>query len=251
MKTNEEFLREVYGKRDMAVKKRKKQMAFAATAVCAVLCIGAAATAGMLEENGVNKFSLITEIEQGGFLNKNSNESYSGEIEAEESFQTNGGQAEIQEGVTEVSDCFAYLTKDDSEIAEGVTEAAIEGIADKQFANESVEGELVSTVLFEEDVVQGNLVVETTAVPQEIIDAESETTTAAPPKAPKPSTEKIVETAYDFIPEEERIYIIKESAEVTVKKYNDGRHEYVVYFSTTQDKYMGVRLDSGLNPVPF
>ena len=37
MKTNEEFLQGVYGKRDAIVKKRKKQMAFAATAVCAVL----------------------------------------------------------------------------------------------------------------------------------------------------------------------------------------------------------------------
>ncbi len=251
MKTNEEFLREVYGKRDRVVKKRKKQMAFAATAVCAVLCIGAAATAGLLDENGVNKFSLITEIEQDGFLNKNGNESYSGEIEAEDVFSADGNQTEVQEAVTEATYCFGYLTKDNAEIAEGVTEIAIEGVIDKQLANENAEGVLSSTEAVEEATVQGNLVIETTAVPQDIIDAESETTTAAPPKAPKPSNEKIVETAYNLIPEGERVYIIKESAEVTVEKYNDGRHEYVVYFSTTQDKYMGVRLDSELNPVPF
>ena len=248
MKTSEEFLQGVYVKRDKIVKKRKKQMAFAATAICAVLCISVVAISGLLGEN--NAIDKLTEIEQGSFWNKNGNEYHSGEIKAEDGVLAQDNQAEGQVE-NAVSDCFGYVTMVDDGITEYVTEVAIEGVLDKPYANESIKEELVETEIVEAISVQENLIVETTAVLQDIIDAESETTTAAPPRAPKPSNDKIIETAYNLIPEGERVYIIKESADVTVQKYNDGRHEYVVYFSTTQDKYMGVRLDSGLNPVPF
>ena len=74
-------------------------------------------------------------------------------------------------------------------------------------------------------------------------------TMPAPSKEPMASTEEIVEAAYSGIPEEERIYVIKDSANATVTRYADGRQEYEVGFQTTQDKYIKVRLDSELNPI--
>jgi hypothetical protein len=242
VKTNEEFLQGVYVKRDALVKKRKKRMAFTATAVCAALCITAAATAGMLGDNGVKKFSFITEIEQGSFLNKNGNESYSGKLNAAE----NGGdkiQPEKPESTTAIS--YILLVGDDADVPEIATEIAIEGVTG---VPESFDGAEIEEGLSEE-ISQGNSVLEsTTAVVKDPY--ADETTTAAPARPPKPTTQEIIDAAYNVFTEEERVNVIKETGHSTVKKYNDGSHEYEVWFHTVQDKYVGVRLDAELNPIP-
>ena len=244
MKTSEEFIKEIYGKRDAIIKKRKKQTAFAATAVCAVLCVSVALTANVFSGDGINKFSLITEIEQGGFFNKNGNETQTGELNAL------NGDANEQElpPEPESTTCpeLYFIIEDNAETAEVATEISFEeGVADVPFGYETQESEEGLS----DGVNSNNGVLESTTA---VVKAENddETTTAAPPRPPKPTTEQIIEAAYNVFPEEEREYVIKETANSMIKKYNDGRHEYEVWFHTVQDKYVGVRLDAELNPIP-
>lgn len=246
MKTNEEFLQGVYGKRDAIVKKRKRQMAFAATAVCAALCIGAAATAGILgEKNNINK---STEIERANNMASNAN---SGEYN-----EVHGGYNEkiehlYPEIVTNLDDYTIDGALANELVAEGyipeiVTEIAIEG----NFGYDGKESEDGVAEGVEAVTMQGNPVIEPgTQYANNGSNGEVKATMPAQPKDPMPSTEEIVEAAYNAIPQEEREFVIKDSANATVTRYADGKQEYDVGFKTTLDEYWKVKLDSNLNPV--
>lgn len=243
MKTNEEFLQGVYGKRDAIVKKRKKQMAFAATAVCAVLCIGAAATAGIFGgENNINK---STEIEREKNMASNVNSGKYHEV--------NGGYNEkaehlYPEKVTNLDDYYVVDPESFSKIAEEiiVTEIAIEGVS----GVDGAEGEIGIAEGVEVVTMQGDAVIEPgTQFANNGNNGEVKATMPAPSEKPMPSTEEIVEAALGAIPEDEKVYIIKDSAEATVTRYADGKQEYAVGFRTTQDSYVVVKLDSELNPI--
>ncbi len=248
MKTNEEFLQGIYGKRDVLVKKRKKRMAYTATAVCAALCVAAAVTANVFDGNGVNKTGMTTEIEQGGFMNRNENEAISGELNASHNDSDDKVQPEKGELITFVEN-YTFLTEDIARPVEISTGVNVDGNADKQFAyNEEIEGEAGIPEGVEAVTEQNDLAVEQTTQAVVKVDDLTEST-AAPPKAPKPTTQEIIDKAYSVIPEGEREFVIKESANSTVRKYNDGRVEYEVYFRTTQDKCVGVKLDLELNPL--
>lgn len=251
MKTNEEFIRGVYGKRDALVKKRKKRMAFTATTVCAVLCVAAAITANVFDDNGINKFSLTTEIEQGGFMNKNGNEAHSGQLKAEYNETADKIQTETPESVTKVPQDYSLLNEDSALMPEIATEIAIEGVPEgaSGYDGETIESGVADNI-GETVTMNGSAVIEpATEVHKNGNTNEIKPTMPAPSKEPMASTEEIVEAAYSVIPEEERIYVIKDSANATVTRYADGRQEYEVGFQTTQDKYIKVKLDSELNPI--
>lgn len=264
MKTNEEFLKGVYGKRDALVKKQKKRMAFTATAVCAVLCVAAALTANTFGDNNIGKISKSTEIEQGGYMNPNDREAISGELKAE--INEVPSNKIYPEKTTEA---FTFAVESYSAVvdnAEGVPEIATE-IAVEVFTEIAVEGDFGYDGSETEDGVAenveiitmpGNAVVEPAEPSSEahkngdVVEGEtalSKPTMPAPPKAPMYSTEEIVEAAYNAISEENKQYVIKESANATVTRNADGTQEYEVGFKTTLDEYWKVKLDSELNPV--
>ena len=256
MKTNEEFIQGVYGKRDAIVKKRKKQMAFTATAVCAVLCVAAAITANMFGGSDIDKMSKTTEIEHGGYMNRNAHEAISGELKAETNEVPDNKL--YHEASTEA---FTFVVESYSAVienAEGVPEIATEIALEGDFGYDGSETEDGVAENIEVITTPGNAVVAPTEPSSEVhkngnvIEGETaipKPTMPAPPKTPMYSTEEIVEAAYSVIPEEERIYVIKDSANATVTRFADGRQEYEVGFQTTQDKYIKVKLDSELNPI--
>lgn len=252
MKTNEEFIRGVYGKRDALVKKRKKRMAFTATAVCAVLCVAAAITANVFDDSGkLSKFSLTTEIEQDGFMNKNDSEAQSGQLKAEYNYTEYNVESEQPEAFTKVPQDYSVLTDDNVRLPEIVTEIAIEGVPEgaSGYDGETTESGIADNI-GETVTMNGSAVIEpaTEGLKNGNTD-EAKPTMPAPSTEPMPSTEEIVEAAYSVIPEEEREFIIKDSANATVTRYADGKQEYEVGFQTTQDKYIKVKLDSELNPI--
>lgn len=249
MKTNEEFIQGVYGKRDALVKKRKKRMAFTATAVCAVLCVAAAITANFFDDNNLTKFSHTTEIKQGGFMNQNGNEAHSGQLKAENKY-SDKVQSEKTEAFTKVPQDYSLLNEDNALMPEIATEIAIEGVPEGVAGYDGEKEEGGAEYAGETVTMNGSAVIEpATEVHKNGNTNEVKPTMPAPLKEPMASTEEIVEAAYSVIPEEERIYVIKDSANATVTRYADGRQEYEVGFQTTQDKYIKVKLDSELNPI--
>lgn len=265
MKTNEEFLQGVYVKRDALVKKRKKRMALATTAVCAVLCVAAAITANVFDKNGIAKIRETTEIEQSGFMNQNDKELYSGELKEEYNILTDKLQPEkATETVTMSAEGNAVMNEDGLFVPETVTEIALEieqngnlGYDNSGSPPEKVESEENTSAEVEELTVQDGSVITPAVPPTEELKsnasvegelAVSKPAMPAPPETPDHSTEEIVEAAVNAIPEEEREFIIKDSAESTVTRYADGKQEYTVYFRTTLDEYWVVKLDSELNP---
>ncbi len=260
MKTNEEFIQGVYGKRDAIVKKRKKQMAFTATAVCAVLCVAAAITANMFGGSDIDKMSKTTEIEHGGYMNQNAHEAISGELKAETNEVPDNKlyHEASTEAFTFVVESYSAVIENAEGVPEIATEIALEVDSDDQFNADGAEGEMGVAENIEVITTPGNAVVAPAEPSSEahkngdVIEGETaipKPTMPAPPKTPMYSTEEIVEAAYSVIPEEEREFIIKDSANATVTRYADGRQEYEVGFQTTQDKYIKVKLDSELNPV--
>lgn len=255
MKTNEEFIQGVYGKRDAIVKKRKKQMAFTATAVCAVLCVAAAITANMFGGSDIDKMSKTTEIEHGGYMNQNAHEAISGELKAETNEVPDNKlyHEASTEAFTFVVESYSAVIENAEGVPEIATEIALEVDSDDQLTADGAEGEMGVAENIEVITTPGNAVVAPAEPATEGLKNgntdEAKPTMPAPPKTPMYSTEEIVEAAYSVIPEEEREFIIKDSANATVTRYADGRQEYEVGFQTTQDKYIKVKLDSELNPV--
>lgn len=249
MKTNEEFIQGVYGKRDALVKKRKKRMAFTATAVCAVLCVAAAIAANFFDDNNLTKFSHTTEIEQGGYMNQNGNEAHSGQLKAEYQY-SDKVQSEKTEAFTQVPQDYSMLNEDNVNLPEIATEIAIEGVPEGAVGYDGEQEEGGAEYSGETVTMHGSAVIEpATEGLKNGNTNEVKPTMPAPSKEPMFSTEEIIEAAYSVIPEEEREFIIKDSANATVTRYADGRQEYEVAFQTTQDKYIKVKLDSELNPV--
>lgn len=260
MKTNEEFLQGVYGKRDAIMKKRKKRMAFTATAVCGVLCVAAAITANMFGGNNVGKISKTTEIEQGGYMNPNAHEAISGELSAEiNEVPDNKVYHEAStEAFTFVVESYSAVIENAEGVPEIATEIAVEVDGDDQLNSDGSDGEMGVAENIEVVTMHGSAVVEPAEPSSEahkngdVIEGETampKPTMPAPPKTPMYSTEEIVEAAFSVIPEEERDFIIKDSANATVTRYADGRQEYEVGFRTTLDEYWKVKLDSELNPI--
>ena len=235
MKTSEEFLHGVYGKRDKIVKKRKKQMAVAATAVCTVLCIGAVATNGLLGKN--NAIDKSAEIEQSNNRASNVVSEMYGELNADYNDASNPLYPEI------VTKCDDYIIAPE-DLDEVIDEIAIEGVPEivTEIAHQDsfgYEGEKAETGESVDD--------EPATESSEKNGAGEEGVITAVPSTPMYSTEEIVEAALKAIPEDEMGFVILDSAEATVTRYADGKQEYMVGFRTTQDKYIKVKLDSDLN----
>ncbi len=266
MKTNEEFLQGVYVKRDALVKKRKKRMALTTTTVCAVLCVAAAVTANVFGESGAVKIIKTTEIEQSGFMNRNDKELYSVEMKEEYNVLTDKLQPErATETVTMLAEGEAVFNENGLNVPEIETEFAVESVQDGNLGYdnsgsppEKVESEENTSAEVEELTVQDGSVITPAVPPEEELKSNasvegepaiSKPAMPAPLETPDYSTEEIVEAAINAIPEEEREFIIKDSANATVTRYADGKQEYEVYFRTTLDEYWKVKLDSGLNPV--
>ncbi len=242
MKTNEEFLEGVYSKRDALLKKRKKKMSVAATALCAVVCVAVGAAAGLIgNRNEPNKvIEIYNSIKKNGSSVTESHMTYAEkEIveDAEGEVPTDADNAEYATS----GEVYIKPAKPLPEATE-TTKAENGGMKDKGVTEKL-------TFVAETVIVDGEMGL-APEKPDSGVDSASPTA-YLPENNPMPSTEEIIEAAYNAIPEEEREYVIKESAEATVTRYADGRQEYTVYFRTTQDKYMGIRLDSELNTTSF
>lgn len=242
MRTNEEFLDGIYGKRDALLKKRKKKMSVAATALCAVVCVAVGASAGLLgNRNEPNKvIEIYNSIMKSGSSVTESHMTYAEKEIVEDAEGEAPTDAESVEHAT-MADNYIKPAKPLPEATE-TTKAENGGMKDK--------GVTERLTLPAEDVAVDSEMGYAPETPDTGSDSVSPTA-AQPENNPMPSTEEIIEAAYNAIPEEEREFVIKESAEATVTRYADGRQEYTVYFRTTQDKYMGIRLDSELNTTSF
>lgn len=247
MKTNEEFLEGVYGKRDALIKKRKKRISVAATAACAVLCVGVAVSAGVFNSQSADKSENKSEIELGYM---NSGESASGETNyisadyetTKASFGVDGETAEITEGIAdaqgkpEMFNNSAAVTEIATEYATYSAEAVSQKDNGEKIQKEEDENEIGTSVIEmpEEETQAGGVAA----------------STAAPSSNSMPSTGEIIEAAYNSLPDEEKQYVIKDSAEATVTRNADGTQTYSVGFRTTLDQYWVIELDSELNVIP-
>lgn len=242
MRTNEEFIEGIFSKRDALIKKRNKKISVAVTALCAVVCVAVGASAGLVGNrnepgkvieiyNSIMKSGSGVTEPQMSYAEKEIVENAEGEI------TTKAGSVELATMV----DSYVKPAKPLPEATEA-TEPVNGGTKDNGVTEKL-------TYPAESVAVDGEMGY-APELPESGGDSASPTA-ALPENNPMPPTEEIVEAAYNAIPEEEREFIIKESAEATVTRYADGRQEFTVYFRTTQDKYIGIRLDSELNPTSF
>ncbi len=243
MKTNEEFLDGIYGKRDALLKKRKKKISVAATALCAVVCVAVGAAAGLVgNRNEPNKvIEIYNSIKKNGSSVTESHMTYAEKEIVEDA------EGEVPTYTEEIE----YATMVDNFIkpAKPLPEATETAKAENGETKDKGVTERLTLPAESGAAIDGEM-----GYAPETPDTGSDSaspTAALPENDPMPSTEEIIEAAYNAIPEEEREYIIKESAEATVTRYADGTQEYTVYFRTTQDKYIGIRLDSELNTTSF
>ena len=246
MKTNEEFLEGVYGKRDALIKKRKKRNSVVATAACAALCIGVAVSAGVFNSQSADKTESKAEIE---LDHMNSGEIVSGEtnyisVEDETTRAGFGYDGNAQEKPESVQDAEG---KPEMFTQTAAAEAAVTKIAATNAQNVSPQSSDDKIYKEEGGNEIGQSVVE---MPEEESQAGGVVaSTAAPEAKPMPSTEEIVEAAYNSLPDEEKQYVIKDSAEAMVTRYADGTQTYAVGFRTTLDQYRVIKLDSELNVI--
>lgn len=260
MKTNEEFLKEVYGKRDAIVKKRKKQMAFTATAVCAVLCVGVAVTAGIFGGKSIDKTQ--TEYEHSMVSNKSGAEDH--KLYYNTADATKYNSEFFYPATVPNPDDYSFVADDGidlsiEDIPETATEIAIEGVPDSTVGYDGEQEEGAAEYTGETVTMNGSAVIEpaTEALKNGDVN-EIKPTMPAAPKNPMPSTEEIVEAAYNALSPEIREYAVKDSAEATVTMSADGTQTYEVYFHlnkplppeySSNSQYVKVRLDTQLNKI--
>lgn len=243
MKTNEEFLEGIYGKRDALVKKRKKQMSVITTALCAVICVAVVATAGLWggEEEPNKVVEIYKTIMKSGASVTQHQFGY-----ADEDFAEDAAAEPTTAGAEEAEQLIS------AEVYTKPTKPAADGAADYKTLTETftVKTETVTERLTVAPTAQNdNYALET---PDSGGDSEDAAPTMPLPESSHMhSAEEIIEAAYNALAEDVRQYVIKDSAEAFVTRYADGTHTYEVYFRTTQDQYMGIKLDSELNKIPF
>ena len=241
MRTNEEFIEGIFSKRDALIKKRKKRNSVIVSAVCAAVCI--TAVAGVVgaqkpekvEEfyNDFMKFGSFAKEDE--FTNADRSEEESTTALTEdveyypivESYTKPTRPASEKESDDKIQqECFTNKP----EVLTGVVTEAIEGVADGEmgFAPE---------------------------LPDSGGDSENAAEVQGTENKTMPSTEKIVDAAYNALSEEERQCFAKGSAVATVTRYADGTQIYEVSFTAVDSlkpsnvRHITVQLDSDLNMI--
>ncbi len=233
MKSNEEFIEGIYSKKDAIIKNRKKKMSAIAAAACAVIC--AVAITGAI---GLKKPEKVEEL-------YNEIRKFGSSATRSESEGVDMAVKETTTAFVEDNECLTF--------AENYTKPTRPVTKEETYDKSQQDGKPVVEVLT--DVAEGeadgamNFAPET---PDSGGDSASPTM-ALPPMSPMPSTEEIVDTAYEVLPEEEKQSFSKDSAVALVKKYTDGTQIFEVTFTAVSSlqpsevRHICVQLDENLN----
>ena len=241
MKSNEEFIEGIYSKRNDLIKKRKKRNSVIATVACAVICV--VAVAGAVGAKSPEKVEeLYNDIRKFGSF-----------VKDEEVINADRSEEETTTAFAEESEYYLLI-----ESYTKLTKPAAENDGDKIQNEGSVKKpivEVLTGVVTEaiEGVVDGE-----TEIAPEIPDSGEDSAAPAvsqPEKKPMPSTEEIVEAAYNALSEEEQQKLNKDDAIATVKRYADGTQIFSAHFTVvdrgdpSKALHIEVQLDSDLNVI--
>lgn len=246
MKSNEEFIEGIYSKKDALIKKRKKKISVIVTAVCAVICVAAAA--GFI---GADR--PVADEEEAPEITKASEKVWVEEAE---------GYADEDCADAEIYNLVSEYPKDP---AAPVTEAAMhddnsdgnKGQSDEKIYHEGEMG--ISDITVPEypaetggdgpdTGVQGGSI-----IPDSNGSGKTDNLTPAePPIAMAPPivmTDEAVDAAYDRMTEAEKAKVSKENAEAVVSREADGTQTYTVYFELLKGGFFKVKLNSELERI--
>lgn len=230
MKSNEEFIEGIYSKKDAIIKKRKKKMSAIVTAVCAVIC--AVAVTGII---GLQKPEKVEEL-------YNEIQKFGSSATRSEYEDADMAVKETTTACVEDNECLTFV--------ENYTKPTRPVTKEETYDKPQQNGKPLVEVLT--DVAEGEADGAMNYAPETGGDSASPTMALAP-MSPRPSTEEIVNAAYELLSEEEKQSFSKDSAVALSKVYADGTQMFEVTFSEvsplqpTEVRHISVQLDENLN----
>lgn len=230
MKSNEEFIEGIYSKKDAIIKKRKKKMSAIVTAVCAVIC--AVAVTGII---GLQKPEKVEEL-------YNEIQKFGSSATRSEYEDADMAVKETTTACVEDNECLTFV--------ENYTKPTRPVTKEETYDKPQQNGKPLVEVLT--DVAEGEADGAMDYAPETGGDSASPTM-ALPPMSPMPSTEEIMNAAYELLPEEEKQSFSKDSAVALSKVYADGTQMFEVTFTAVSSlqpsevRHISVQLDENLN----
>ena len=233
MKSNEEFIEGIYSKKDAIIKKRKKKTSAIVTAVCAVIC--AVAVTGVI---GLQKPEKVEEL-------YNEIRKFGSAATMSEYEDADMAVRETTTACVEDNECLTFV--------ENYTKPTRPVTKEETYDKPQQNGKPLVEVLT--DVAEGEADGAMNYAP-EIPDSGGDSaspTMALAPMSPMPSTEEIVDIAYELLPEEDQQTFSKDSAVALSKVYADGTQMFEVTFTAVSSlqpsevRHISVQLDENLN----
>lgn len=230
MKSNEEFIEGIYSKKDAIIKKRKKKMSVIVTAACAIIC--AVAVTGII---GLQKPEKVEEL-------YNEIQKFGSSATRSEYEDADMAVKETTTACVEDNECLTFV--------ENYTKPTLPVTKEETNDKPQQNGKPLVEVLT--DVAEGEADGAMNYAPETGGDSASPTMTL-PPMSPRPSTEEIVNAAYELLPEEEKQSFSKDSAVALSKVYADGTQIFEVTFTAVSSlqlsevSHISVQLDENLN----
>lgn len=230
MKSNEEFIEGIYSKKDAIIKKRKKKMSVIVTAACAIIC--AVAVTGII---GLQKPEKVEEL-------YNEIQKFGSAATRSEYEDADMAVKETTTACVEDNECLTFV--------ENYTKPTLPVTKEETNDKPQQNGKPLVEVLT--DVAEGEADGAMNYAPETGGDSASPTM-ALPPMSPRPSTEEIVNAAYELLPEEEKQSFSKDSAVALSKVYADGTQMFEVTFTAVSSlqpsevRHISVQLDENLN----
>lgn len=230
MKSNEEFIEGIYSKKDAIIKKRKKKMSVIVTAACAIIC--AIAVTGII---GLQKPEKVEEL-------YNEIQKFGSSATRSEYEDADMAVKETTTACVEDNECLTFV--------ENYTKPTLPVTKEETNDKPQQNGKPLVEVLT--DVAEGEADGAMNYAPETGGDSASPTM-ALPSMSPRPSTEEIVNAAYELLPEEEKQSFSKDSAVALSKVYADGTQIFEVTFTAVSSlqlsevSHISVQLDENLN----